>query len=256
MGGNKSSVNKPKVMTEKSTLLGKLEPLVNAIMGVRTEDARQLAASGSAVDWTAAVAYIGGTVAQIGLMLLALWGLEQISQGLPGTARVGIAIAFFTLVAIRSRLFSPLNNARTRTTYSQVTRPGWAPPPLAFPIIWMSIGVLRVVSSYLVWQALGQTYLSLPLVIFMVHLALGDTWNTIFTVEGRLGAAVPVVLIGPLASSMVVVLSYWQVVPLAGQLLLPMVVWLCVASTLVISIWRLNGAEPWYPMPLGDASLD
>ena len=86
----------------------------------------------------------------------------------------------------------------------------------------------------------------------MVHLALGDTWNTIFTVEGRLGAAVPVVLMGPLMSAIVVAALYWQVVPLAGQLLLPMVIWLGVASALVIAIWQLNGAEPWYPMPLKD----
>ena len=86
-----------------------------------------------------------------------------------------------------------------------------------------------------------------------MHLALGDTWNTIFTVEGRLGAAVPVVVAGPLASSIVVAISYWAIVPLAGQLLLPMVIWLGVASALVIAIWRLNGAEPWYPLQLDDA---
>ena len=185
-------------------------------------------------------------------MILALWGVQSLTQGLSGAVNVGVAISFFALVSVRSRLFSPLNNARTRTTYSTVNRPGWAPPPLAFPIIWLSIGVLRVISSYLVWQALGQTYLTLPLVIFMMHLALGDTWNTVFTVEGRLGAAVPIVLVGPLASAIVVMSSYWNIVPLAGQLLLPMVVWLGVASALVLSIWQLNGAEPWYPLKLDE----
>lgn len=238
-------------MTEKSNLLGKVEPIVNGIMGVQTEDTAQRSAKAErAVDWAAIGTYMAGTLAQMGLMMVALWGIQQFTVGWSGPVGQGIAIAFFTLVAIRSRLFSPLNNARTRTTYSSVTRPGWAPPPLAFPIIWMSIGVLRVIASYLVWQALGQSYVSWPLAIFMAHLALGDTWNTIFTVEGRLGAAVPVVLAGPLASSVVVAAVYWQVVPLAGQLLLPMVLWLGVASALVISIWRLNGAEPWYPLQL------
>lgn len=244
-------------MTEKSNLLGRVAPIVNSIMGVQTEDTQQRAAhSERAVDWAAVATYIAGTLAQIGLMLVALWGLQQFTLGWSGAVGKGIAIAFFTLVAIRSRLFSPLNNARTQTTYSNVTRPGWAPPPLAFPIVWMSIGVLRVAASYLVWQALGQNYVSLPFAIFMVHLALGDTWNTIFTVEGRLGAAVPAVLLGPLASSVAVVAIYWQVVPLAGQLLLPMVVWLGIASALVISIWQLNGAEPWYPLPLDRSALD
>ena len=240
-------------MTEKSNLFSGIEFVVNTIMGVRTDDAKQRTATQDGqVDWAAVVTYVGGTLAQMGLMILSLWALQSFSQQLSARVNVGCAIAFFTLVAIRSRLFSPLNNARTRTTYNTVQRPGWAPPPLAFPFIWMSIGVLRVISSYLVWQQLEQTYLVWPLAIFMIHLALGDTWNTIFTVEGRLGLAVPVVLVGPLASAALVTAVYWQVVPLAGQLLLPMVMWLGVASALVISIWQLNGREPWYPLVLNE----
>ncbi len=242
-------------MAEKSTLFGKVESMVNTIMGVRDEDAKQLTAvAGSRPDWGAMAVYIAGTLTQIGLMILSLWGFQQLTQGWSGMARVGVAIAFFALVAIRSRVFSPLNNARTRTTYSKVERPGWAPPPLAFPIIWMSIGVLRVIASYLVWQALGQTYLAWPLAIFIIHLALGDTWNTIFTIEGRLGLAVPVVILGPLVSAIAVAISYWHVVPLAGQLLVPMVVWLTIASALVIAIWQLNGSEPWYPLTLDESA--
>lgn len=255
MEANKPNQKQPKAMAEKSTLFGKVEPMVNTIMGVRMEDARQLSAvANDQPDWQTIAVYIAGTLAQIGLMLLCLWGLQQLGQAWSGMPRVAIAIAFFALIAIRSRLFSPLNNARTRTTYSKVERPSWAPPPVAFPIIWMSIGVLRVIASYLVWQTLGQTYLAWPLAIFMIHLALGDTWNTIFTVEGRLGLAVPVVVLGPLVSAVAVVVSYWPVVPLAGQLLVPMVIWLGVASALVISIWQLNGSEPWYPMILDESA--
>lgn len=240
-------------MADRSDLVGKFETLVNTIMGVRGDNvAQQSVVDDRQPDWLAMATYITGTLAQMGLMLLALWGLQQLTQVWSGMPQVGCAISFFALVAIRSRLFSPLNNARTRTTYSSVNRPGWAPPPLAFPIIWMGIGVLRVIASYLVWQALGQTYWSWPLLIFMAHLAMGDTWNTIFTVEGRLGLAVPVVIVGPFVSAVAVSISYWQVVPLAGQLLLPMVLWLAVASALVISIWQLNGREPWYPMKLDD----
>lgn len=242
-------------MADRSNFSSQVELVVNRIMGVQTEDIQQREATAETkVDWAAIGLYIAGTLAQTGLMILSLWGLQQLTQGLSETTSVGVAIVFFTLVAIRSRLFSPLNNARTRTTYRTVARPGWAPPPLAFPIIWMSIGVLRVIASYFVWQALDQTYLSWPLALLMIHLALGDTWNTIFTVEGRLGAAVPVVLGGPLASAIMVVASYWHVVPLAGQLLLPMVVWLAIASALVISIWRLNGYESWYPLVLNTDS--
>ncbi|MEM6255868.1 MAG: tryptophan-rich sensory protein [Cyanobacteria bacterium P01_D01_bin.156] len=242
-------------MAEKANPLSKVEPIVNSIMGVQTEDTKPQNTVGTAVDWSAMGAYVAGTLAQIGLMVAMLWGLQLLTQGVNGGVKVGVAIAFFILVSIRSRIFSPLNNARTRTTYSNVIRPAWAPPPLAFPIIWMSIGVLRVISSYLVWRTMGQEYVSLALILFMAHLSLGDTWNTIFTVEGRLGAAVPVVVLGPLVSSVIVVFAYWNVVSLAGQLLLPMMIWLGVASALVVAIWRLNGSEPWYPLQLDDSSL-
>ncbi len=84
----------------------------------------------------------------------------------------------------------------------------------------------------------------------MVHLALGDTWNTIFTVERRLGAAVPVVIFGPWLSSVIVTIIYWQINQVAGMILAPSCVWLTVASLLVFRIWQLNGKEPLYPLEL------
>jgi benzodiazapine receptor len=112
----------------------------------------------------------------------------------------------------------------------------------------MSIAVLRVVSAYLVWSASGENFLALPLILFVVHLSLGDTWNTIFTVEGRLGAAVPMVIIGPWLSVAAVTVSYFQTLPLAGWIILPSLVWLTVATALCISLWQLNGKEPLYPV--------
>ena len=236
-------------MPDNSTPSSGLEQAVNTVMGVSADEkSRSSQASSDRIDWLAIGQYITGTLAQMAFLLAALWALEWlVAPALPESARVYVAIAFFILLSIRSRVFSPLNNTRSRTTYSNVVRPGWAPPPIAFPFVWLGIGVLRVVASYLVWQAVGQDYLALPLCAFAIHLALGDTWNTIFTVEGRLGAAVPAVLVGPLASAIAVTALYWQVVPLAGGLLVPMCLWLVVASALVIAIWQLNGRERLYP---------
>jgi tryptophan-rich sensory protein len=68
----------------------------------------------------------------------------------------------------------------------------------------MTIAILRVISSLLIWQQMNQQFLVLPFIAFAVHLALGDTWNTIFTVQRRLGAAVPVVIFGPWLSALIV----------------------------------------------------
>ncbi|CAM9654168.1 unnamed protein product, partial [Hapterophycus canaliculatus] len=43
------------------------------------------------------------------------------------------------------------------------------------------------------------------------------------------------------------VFQYYQVLPKAGLVLLPSLLWISVANLLVQSIWRLNGKEPLYP---------
>ncbi len=204
-------------------------------------------------DKQATLTYLGATIAQIATMTGLLWAMDfalgRFDTGaLPQGATTAIACAFFAFITLRSRLFSLLDNTRNSGRYKSLQRPGWAPPPLAFPIVWMSIAVLRVVSAYLVWSAMGQTFLSWPLMLYVAHLSLGDTWNTIFTVEGRLGAAVPMVIVGPLLSVVVVTVGYFQVVPLAGWVILPSLVWLAIATALCISLWRLNGQEPLYPV--------
>jgi translocator protein len=229
---------------------------VNTVMGVK-EPSRdttiQTDLANPQWDKAATLTYVGATLAQVAAMTGLLWAMDLAlgyfnTAALPQGALTAIAGTFFAVITLRSRFFSLLDNTRNSGRYQSLQRPGWAPPPLAFPIVWMSIAVLRVVSACLVWSALGQTFLSWPLVFYMVHLSLGDTWNTIFTVEGRLGAAVPMVIVGPLLSVVVVTVSYYQTLPLAGWIIFPSLVWLAIATALCISLWRLNGQEPLYPL--------
>lgn len=217
---------------------------INTVMGVK-EDNQNNPEKNTSLTPQKIFTYIAGTLAQIGLMTLTLWlankGFENlIKYNLDGKINISIVCLFLTFFTIRSRFFSPLDNTRSRRQYDQVIRPKWAPPPFVFPIVWMSIGVLRIVSSYLVWQKLDQNFLAIPLIVFAIHLALGDTWNTIFTVEGRYGLAVPVVILGPLLSSIILAVVYGHIMPLAGWLIFPSCLWLVVASALVIRIWQLN----------------
>ncbi|WP_414754096.1 TspO/MBR family protein [Anabaena sp. CCY 9910] len=244
----------------KSQNSGILEQLVNTIMGVKTGNQQQSPntsiAATQELDIKAVVVYKLGTILQIGAMILALLGMEKLiilidnNSSLPNWFSTLLTALFFTLLSLRSRIFSLLDNTRSRQTYDQVIRPRWSPPPLAFPIVWMIIAVLRVISSVLVWQQMNHQFLVIPFILFVVHLALGDTWNTIFTVERRLGAAVPVVILGPWLSAVVVTAIYWQTSPVAGMILSFSCVWLTVAAALVLRIWQLNGSEPLYPVKL------
>ncbi len=230
-----------------------LETIVNSVMGVKdTQSSINSPINNQEIDGKAIVTYLLGTLTQIALMIFALWAMSQaynriLMYNLPSWLATAIASLFLIVLTIRSRLFSPLDNTRSSGTYEEVIRPSWAPPPLAFPIIWMTIGVLRVLSSLFIWQEMGENFLAFPLILYVIHLALGDTWNTIFTVERRFGAAVPVVIFGPWLSAIIVTVIYGQTLPLAGFLLLPSVIWIGVACVLVYSIWQLNGREPFYP---------
>jgi benzodiazapine receptor len=240
--------------------IGILEKFVNVVMGVKKENTQlsgnKAIATTQELDIKAVIVYKLGTILQIAAMLLALLGMEKLvslidsNTSFPSWFSTLVTVLFFALLSVRSRIFSLLDNTRSSRTYDQVIRPKWAPPPLAFPIVWMIIAVLRVISSVLVWQQFNHQFLVLPLIVFVVHLSVGDTWNTIFTVERRLGAAVPVVILGPWLSAIVVTAIYWQTVPLAGMILSFSCVWLTVASALVFRIWQLNGSEPLYPLKL------
>ena len=227
--------------------------IVNSVMGVKeTASSIDSPNNNPELDGKAIITYLLGTLTQIALMVLALWATSQaynrlLIYNIPDWSYTAIASLFLIFLTIRSRLFSPLDNTRNSGTYKEVIRPNWAPSPLAFPIIWMTIGVLRMVSSLLVWQEMGENFLVFPLFIYVIHLALGDTWNTIFTVEKRFGLAVPVVIFGPWLSAIIVTVIYGQKNTLAGFLLLPSVIWIGVACVLVYSIWQLNGREPFYP---------
>ena len=163
-----------------------------------------------------------------------------------------LVIFVFAFLALRSRVFSPLDNSRPSAlkddpVFKNRKSPVWMPPRLVFPIVWTSITLLRIVSSYLVYEQTG-TLLCAPIYAIVAHLSIGDTWNTINNVENRLGTAALVVLF-VLASCLYAVRLFYEALPLAGYILAPSAVWLGIATTLVHRIWRLNKetfGEPSY----------
>lgn len=177
----------------KSQNHGIVEQFVNTVMGVKSGNQQQSLntsiATTQRLDIRAVLVYTLGTILQILVMILVLLGMEKLVIFIDNNSSFSswfstlLTGLFFAILSIRSRIFSLLDNTRSRQTYDQVIRPRWSPPPLAFPIVWMIIAVLRVISSVLVWQEMNHQFLVLPLILFVVHLALGDTWNTIFTVE-------------------------------------------------------------------------
>ncbi|CAN0086086.1 unnamed protein product, partial [Phaeothamnion confervicola] len=204
------------------------------------------------LDTSALVRYFGATAFQWGGIVTFLAASQRYAlPRLPAPVAKGAVAAFWAFMALRSRVFSPLNNARPgrdaeRMVQVERRRPSWMPPPKAFPFIWMSIAGLRCISSTMVWEACGQRLVCAPLAAMALHLSVGDTWNTVNNVEKRLGAAVPGVFCVWLSLATTCVL-YHRADSAAALVLLPSLCWITVANFLVRSIWSLNGKEPLYP---------
>eukprot|EP00930_Biecheleria_cincta_P004944 TRINITY_DN105873_c0_g1_i1.p1 TRINITY_DN105873_c0_g1~~TRINITY_DN105873_c0_g1_i1.p1 ORF type:complete len:299 (+),score=49.74 TRINITY_DN105873_c0_g1_i1:39-935(+) len=203
---------------------------------------------------------LGKYAAALGAQLSAITAFLATLDAMVGAALPDWSVfALFFGMSIRSRIFSPLDNSRPDATkaargeasggFGDRVMPSWTPPGVFFPIMWIIIvAPLRAASSVLIWQQVGHLC-DVSILALMLHLCVGDTWNTINNVERRLGAAVPGVLC-VWASALLAAYSYYQVRPEAGQLLLPMCLWITVAAALVTDTWRVNNAsgdEPLYP---------
>lgn len=210
-------------------------------------------------DPLATLSYVAATGVQITLIITALHILQiKVLKSLRGAVvpLLGLQVnecivtALFMAMSLRSRVFSPLTNSRPSATkedpvFKERLRPSWMPPPLAFPIIWSIISVLRTISSLLVYKTTGS--LLCPAIFWMMaHLCIGDTWNTINNVDNRLGSAFGGVLF-VWGSVLYTTYQYYLARPLAGLILAPSAVWLSVASFLVYSIWQLNKQKYNYP---------
>lgn len=219
------------------------------------------------LDVDAIVKYGTAAGVQMSLFAATLFALDQLatiispSTPLPAPA---VGILFYAL-SLKSRVFNPLNNKRPKRDklkegsdgFRDRVMPSWTPPGVVFPIMWvLIIGPARAYSSSLVFQANGHHLFDPTLLSFLLHLTMGDIWNTINNTEKRYGAAV-VGILGVVASAAFAATQYYQADPLAGQILGATLLWLTTASALIADTWRLNPnadgqRDPLYPVK-GDA---
>ena len=84
-----------------------------------------------------------------------------------------------------------------------------------------------------------------PLRAQVLHLCIGDTWNTVTNIERRLGVSA-LGCVAVWASVLRAIATFRTACPAAGLVLAPSGVWISVACVLTSAIWRLN--EPVQPL--------
>ena len=225
---------------------------------LQTSSSSQIPSSKSSkFDYDALLKYVSAIGVQVGLLSLIAVGLDKLIGHFAIKVPTAINFILFYALALKSRVLNPLANNRPSTksleTKDQPKRkmPSFTPPGFVFPIVWLLIiGPIRAATSCMIYNKLGY-YASVPLLALMLHLSIGDVWNTINNVERRYGASVMGVLCVWLSKAHAAY-QYYQVDPLAGKLLGATLIWLTIATTLIAATWKLNPDEngklsPLYP---------
>ncbi|KAM3573136.1 hypothetical protein VYU27_004883 [Nannochloropsis oceanica] len=131
--------------------------------------------------------------------------------------------------------------------YQRVLRkPTWTPKPIVFPLVWIPLKLLQTAALTVVWRLVERNALAVPVLLFLLHLTLGDLWNVVFFGEKRIGYGLSVMyaFYASLAASCY---SFYSVRPRAAYLLVPTAVWVFVATSLNYSIWLMNGQPTRFP---------
>lgn len=132
---------------------------------------------------------------------------------------------------------SLLTTPALRPWYASLSKPRWTPPNWLFGPVWTILFVAMAIAAWLVWRKVALT--AVPVQLFLLQLLLNVAWSAVFfrlRSPGPAFAEIVMLWFAILATS----IEFWRVVPAAGWLLLPYLIWVSYATALNFSIWRLN----------------
>jgi translocator protein len=123
--------------------------------------------------------------------------------------------------------------------YGLLTKPTWNPPNSIFAPVWTILYLLMATAAWLVWQSYGIKGALVPFILFFAQLLLNAAWTWLFFGRHRIfGALIDIVILW--VTILVTLISFWNLEPVAGILLLPYLMWVSFATALNWTIWRLN----------------
>ena len=123
--------------------------------------------------------------------------------------------------------------------YRKLAKPTWTPPNAIFAPVWTVLYLLMAIAAWLIWKGYGVAGAIVPLALFIVQLTLNAMWSWLFFGRHHPQAAlfdIVVLWVVILAT----LISFLQLEPLAGILLIPYLAWVSFATALNWAIWRMN----------------
>lgn len=128
----------------------------------------------------------------------------------------------------------------TETYYSQLIKPGFAPPSFVFPIIWTILCILMGISAYKVMKkGYNVAKVSDAMFYYWLQLALSFIWSILFFgFDLRFTALVDLIIL--IIIVLIMIKKFEKIDKKASYLNILYLVWLLYALFLNYFIWMIN----------------
>lgn len=142
------------------------------------------------------------------------------------------------LIPITVGMFSALFSGNASMTYEMMNKPPLSPPGEVFPIVWTILYLLMGLSSYLVYQT-KKPFRENGLLCYIIQLAFNFFWS-IWFFQFELYLFSFIWLLVMICFVFCMIIRFYKVVPLAGLLQIPYLLWCFFAAYLNWKIYLLN----------------
>jgi translocator protein len=119
-------------------------------------------------------------------------------------------------------------------------RPTWSPPSWVFGPVWTYLYTTMGIASWRIYNNSDKTKdIRLPLKVYLIQLFINVTWPQVyFNYHLMTAAAIQIIILTILVY--ITGILFYRVDSLAGYLIIPYAMWLTFATTLNVTIRRMN----------------
>ncbi len=171
--------------------------------------------------------------------------VERDDRGIWGKA--AIAIPAIVIIGIAAGWLS--NSGVENDWYAKLVRPGIQPPSWLFGPIWAALYALMGLSVAVIWNEPPSRERANALRLFFAQLILNYAWSPVFFGLHCIETAL-VLLVVVLVLALATAKAFKNIRSMAGWLLLPYLLWLCLAVVLNYETGRLNSGADAAPLGL------
>jgi tryptophan-rich sensory protein len=152
-------------------------------------------------------------------------------------------VAVPAIVAVGSAIGYLSNSGFSNDWYAPLDKPSFQPPAWAFPVVWTTLYSFMGVAAALILAGQPSRQRTLAVTLFAAQLALNFAWSPVFFGAGYIDWAFLIILaLNVLVTATII--AAWRLNRVAALLLVPYLLWLCLATALNHETGRLNpGAD-------------